>query len=425
MSPVFMLFVFLYLALAGIIISILLFGNHRPGFIGKLHRLLTESLPRKISALVSRTMGKKCSVLCLETFNFIANKPNPLAQIVYLSLMIPAYFIFMINAFPYFPSGENVSWIWEFRKIVTHVWTAITMLSFVIASESDPGVITPQNLELYQSLYPRDTILYKEEKTCRTCKFVRPARSKHCSTCDVCISKMDHHCPWVNNCIGERNVRWFILFLLCTSVFAGYGAFLVFQVSKYMLNEKGFLAAGAMIPSFRKRDAGKLLPATFMNRALYVAHEAPFFPALFIFGICMSGFLGAFVLIQLFSIARGVTTSEKFKWEAEMKRIESCEKDKGKKKNKKNSKKEGKDEKDEKDEKDGCSSSCCCCCCCGCGCGSGSGICGEKGKNKGKLVNMYRRTAYENLRDMIFPPSIYSKEAKEFYLKHANDYYNY
>lgn len=38
---------------------------------------------------------------------------------------------------------------------------------------------------------------------------------------------------------------------------------------------------------------------------------------------------------------------------------------------------------------------------------------------------MYRRTAYENLRDMIFPPSIYSKEAKEFYLKHANDYYNY
>lgn len=109
MSPVFMLFVFLYLVLAGALISILLFGNHKPGFIGKLHRLLTESLPRQINAIVSKTMGKKCSTVCFDIFNYIANKPNPLAQIFYLSLMIPSYFIFMINAFPFFPSGENVS----------------------------------------------------------------------------------------------------------------------------------------------------------------------------------------------------------------------------------------------------------------------------------------------------------------------------
>lgn len=407
MSPVFMLFVFLYLVLAGAIISILLFGNHRPGLIGKLHRLLTEALPRKINAFTSRTMGKKCSAACFEVFNYIANKPNPLAQIFYLSLMIPAYFIFMINAFPYFPAGEGVSWIWSFRKFVTHAWTAFTMFSFILASESDPGVITPQNLELYQSLYPRDKVLYREEKTCRTCKFVRPARSKHCSTCDTCISMMDHHCPWVNNCIGERNVRWFILFLFCTAFFAGYGAYLVFQVSRYMLWEKGFLAAGAMVPSFKKRDAGALVPATWLNLGLYVAHEAPFFPALFIFGICMSSFLGAFILIQLVGIARGVTTSEKFKWEAEMKRIESCESDK--RGNGKTKKKQG---------------GCCCCCCCGCGCGCGNG-CRGGDKRGNKIDNMYRRTAYENLRDMIFPPSIYSKEAREFYAKHANDYYYY
>ena len=48
---------------------------------------------------------------------------------------------------------------------------------------------------------------------CKYCKEIKPLRAHHCSICKKCHLRMDHHCPWVNNCIGLCNFRYFILFL--------------------------------------------------------------------------------------------------------------------------------------------------------------------------------------------------------------------
>lgn len=48
---------------------------------------------------------------------------------------------------------------------------------------------------------------------CKKCNHVKPDRTHHCSNCEVCILKMDHHCPWINNCVGYTNQKQFILAL--------------------------------------------------------------------------------------------------------------------------------------------------------------------------------------------------------------------
>ncbi|CAI2371857.1 unnamed protein product [Moneuplotes crassus] len=42
---------------------------------------------------------------------------------------------------------------------------------------------------------------------------VKPLRFHHCSICRGCVINMDHHCPWVNNCLGLKNLRYFLLFI--------------------------------------------------------------------------------------------------------------------------------------------------------------------------------------------------------------------
>uniref|UniRef100_A0A0V0J303 Palmitoyltransferase n=1 Tax=Schistocephalus solidus TaxID=70667 RepID=A0A0V0J303_SCHSO len=68
---------------------------------------------------------------------------------------------------------------------------------------------------------------------CSRCQVPRPPRAHHCSVCGSCVLMMDHHCPWLSNCVGLRTRRHFYFFLLYLSAgivylwLAGWGDFML------------------------------------------------------------------------------------------------------------------------------------------------------------------------------------------------------
>lgn len=58
---------------------------------------------------------------------------------------------------------------------------------------------------------------------CLVCQVFKPERTHHCSTCKRCVLVMDHHCPWLNNCVGFKNRKTFMLLIIYALVISIVG----------------------------------------------------------------------------------------------------------------------------------------------------------------------------------------------------------
>jgi hypothetical protein len=89
---------------------------------------------------------------------------------------------------------------------------ALICAAYIRAATTDPGSV-PKNSANIEDVYPADIWLPKR-RVCEKCVCIKPPRAHHCSVCGRCINKMDHHCPWVNNCVGSNNMKYFLQFVL-------------------------------------------------------------------------------------------------------------------------------------------------------------------------------------------------------------------
>jgi len=112
------------------------------------------------------------------------------------------------------------------QLVVFHADTLLLMYCFIGCIVVHPGTIpdTPE-WQLNQDQSPGakrlSTVETKhtgERRHCKWCMKYKPDRCHHCRVCNSCILRMDHHCPWIYNCVGYRNHKYFFLLLLYSCI---------------------------------------------------------------------------------------------------------------------------------------------------------------------------------------------------------------
>lgn len=133
--------------------------------------------------------------------------------IVLLYILIAAvYYVFVMLLYNPQDNPSKLSWV---VIVMFHALLFMQQWALMAAIVSDPGKVPK-----YWGFRMGDSEA-KRRRYCLMCHTFKPERCHHCSACGRCVVNMDHHCPWINNCIGFSNRKIFLL-LLCYTLLLCY-----------------------------------------------------------------------------------------------------------------------------------------------------------------------------------------------------------
>ncbi|KAG6021120.1 hypothetical protein E4U41_002612 [Claviceps citrina] len=185
--------------------------------IGFLHRLIWIYIPNLLLSIDNKLTSGRISSSLSRFGRFLMHDRHPSILIFFIILMAGGEWLYLPAAWPRLSLAT---------KSTVVLAVCLPYLFLYLSCAADPGYITPENHAYHMALYPYDHALFHPGAECRTCGFLKPARSKHCSLCRRCIARADHHCIFINSCVGYGNQHWFILLLASTAVLCTYGGLL-------------------------------------------------------------------------------------------------------------------------------------------------------------------------------------------------------
>ncbi|CAO2827051.1 unnamed protein product [Amaranthus hypochondriacus] len=117
-----------------------------------------------------------------------------------------------------------------FNALVFTAVSAISTFNYVLAVFRDPGRVPSSFMVDIED--SDNTVQEVKRKSgdlryCQKCSHYKPPRAHHCRVCKRCILRMDHHCIWINNCVGHANYKIFFVFVLYALIACIYSAVLL------------------------------------------------------------------------------------------------------------------------------------------------------------------------------------------------------
>lgn len=122
------------------------------------------------------------------------------------------------RALPPKPVPLALSAAFDIWLLLAGVWIPLLAWILVTDPRADPGMSSSPCDAPLSNFALGAAGAGPEVMRCRYgCRVKVAPKIKHCHKCNKCIAGFDHHCLWLNTCIGARNYRPWVLFLALLS----------------------------------------------------------------------------------------------------------------------------------------------------------------------------------------------------------------
>ncbi|XP_059666049.1 probable protein S-acyltransferase 15 [Cornus florida] len=153
-------------------------------------------------------------------------------------LSIPVFSVFLLVGFVYYITVFIFIDNWlglqssagSLNALIFTFLAFLSLFSFFVCILTEPGGVPSTYVPDVEDSQvceqePKKTGVHLRH--CDKCSAYKPPRAHHCRVCRRCVLRMDHHCLWINNCVGHRNYKAFVVLVLYATMASIYSSVIV------------------------------------------------------------------------------------------------------------------------------------------------------------------------------------------------------